>query len=50
MLAAAYGTTIAAQVFISDDPQVVKAIEVMPRARELALQAALRRRRSGQPS
>ncbi len=49
MLTATYGTTIAGQVFIADDPQVVKAIEVMPRARELALQAAMRLRR-GRPS
>jgi carboxyl-terminal processing protease len=38
---AAFGTTTAAQVFNSDDPQIARAIDVMPRARELAL-AALR--------
>ena len=36
---AAYGSVTAAQVFVSDDPQVSKALEVMPRARELALAA-----------
>jgi len=38
---AAYGSTTALQIFNSDDPQVARGIEVMPRARELAL-AALR--------
>jgi len=38
---AAYGTTTALQIFNSDDPQVARGIEVMPRAKELAL-AALR--------
>jgi carboxyl-terminal processing protease len=38
---AAYGSTTALQLFNIDDPQVTRAIEVMPRARELAL-AALR--------
>ena len=38
---AAYGTTTALQVFNTDDPQIARAVDVMPRARELAL-AALR--------
>jgi len=37
---AAYGTVTAAQVQVADDPQVAKAIEVLPRARELALAAS----------
>lgn len=36
---AAYGTTTASRVPIGDDPQVIKAIEVLPRARELAATA-----------
>ena len=36
---AAYGTVTATQALVSDDPQVSKAIEVLPRARELALAA-----------
>jgi carboxyl-terminal processing protease len=40
---AAYGTVGATQVFIADDPQVAKAVEVLPQARELAA-AALRGR------
>jgi carboxyl-terminal processing protease len=38
---AAYGITTAKQVFNADDPQIARAVDVMPRARELAL-AALR--------
>jgi len=38
---AAFGYTAAQQVLYTDDPQIARAIEVMPRARELAL-AALR--------
>lgn len=37
---AAYGTVTASQVQVTDDPQVAKAIEVLPRARELALAAS----------
>jgi carboxyl-terminal processing protease len=44
LVTAAYGRVAADQVLISDDPQVAKAIEVMPRARELAM-AALRARK-----
>jgi carboxyl-terminal processing protease len=40
---AAYGTVTASQVQVSDDPQVAKAIEVLPRARELSI-AAMRGR------
>jgi len=36
---AAYGTVKATQVLILDDPQVAKAIEVLPRARDLAMTA-----------
>lgn len=38
---AAFGATNALQIFNNDDPQVARGIEVMPRAKELAL-AALR--------
>lgn len=43
---AAYGTMAALQVFNEEDPQVLSAVEAMPRARELA-QAARRARASG---
>ena len=36
---ASYGTVTATQALVSDDPQVAKAIEMLPRARELALAA-----------
>jgi hypothetical protein len=36
---AAYGTVTATQALVSDDPQVAKAIEMLPRAKELALAA-----------
>jgi carboxyl-terminal processing protease len=36
---AAYGTTTAFQVFNYDDPQITKAIDLLPRAKELALMA-----------
>ena len=36
---AAFGTVKATQVLVNDDPQVAKAIEVLPRARELAASA-----------
>ncbi len=35
-----YGTVTASQVQIADDPQVARSIEVLPRARELALAAS----------
>jgi carboxyl-terminal processing protease len=46
---AAYGTVGAQQVLITDDPQVAKGIEVLPRARELAA-AAMRGRNPQQKS
>jgi carboxyl-terminal processing protease len=36
---AAYGTTTAFQVFNHDDPQIIKAIDLLPRAKELAQMA-----------
>jgi len=36
---AAYGTVTAIQVLTKEDPQIVKAIEVVPRARDLAMAA-----------
>ena len=39
MATAAYGTVTAVQVFNYDDPQIARAIDVLPRARELALAA-----------
>ena len=36
---AAYGTVKATQVLVTDDPQVAKAIELLPRARDLAANA-----------
>jgi carboxyl-terminal processing protease len=44
IVTAAYGRVTADQVLILDDPQVTKAIEVMPRARQLAM-SALRARK-----
>jgi hypothetical protein len=38
---AAFGSTTALQIYNNDDPQIARAVTVMPRARELAL-AALR--------
>jgi carboxyl-terminal processing protease len=40
---AAYGTVTASQVLVTDDPQVAKAIDVLPRARDLST-AAMRGR------
>ena len=40
---AAYGRVTADQVLVGDDPQVAKALDVMPRARELAMAAMSRR-------
>jgi carboxyl-terminal processing protease len=46
LLSAAYGYRTATQVFINDgDPQIVKAVDVMPRARELAVAASRARAR-----
>jgi carboxyl-terminal processing protease len=36
---AAYGTVASLQVLIKDDPQIAKAVEVVPRARDLAMTA-----------
>jgi carboxyl-terminal processing protease len=44
LITAAYGRVAADQVLVYDDPQVARAIEVMPRAKELAM-TALRARR-----
>jgi carboxyl-terminal processing protease len=43
---AAYGSVAALQVFNEDDPQIAKAVDAMPRARELALTARRARARS----
>ena len=43
---AAYGTMAALQVFNGDDPQIARAVEAMPRARELAQSARRARARS----
>jgi hypothetical protein len=40
---AAYGRVTADQVLVADDPQVAKAIDVMPKARELAMAAMSRK-------
>ena len=44
---AAYGTVTALQVLTKDDPQIAKAVEVVPRARDLAMAAT--RARMTQP-
>ena len=46
VLSAAYGFRVASQVFNDGDPQITRAVEAMPRARELA-QAASRARARG---
>jgi carboxyl-terminal processing protease len=43
---AAYGTVTAYQVFNDDDPQIRRAVELLPRARELAQAARLARKPS----
>ncbi len=43
---AAYGSMAAVQVFNDSDPQIARAVEAMPRARELALAARRARARS----
>jgi hypothetical protein len=43
---AAYGSMAALQVFNESDPQIARAVEAMPRARELALAARRARARS----
>jgi len=47
LVTAAYGTVTAARVLTREDPQVAKAIEVVPRARDLAMTAT--RARMQQP-
>jgi carboxyl-terminal processing protease len=44
VITAAYGKVSADRVLVQDDPQVAKAIDVLPRARELAMTAAMRGR------
>ena len=46
LLSAAYGYRTATQIFNDADPQISRAVDVMPRARELA-QAANRARARG---
>ncbi|HEX2271986.1 MAG TPA: S41 family peptidase [Pyrinomonadaceae bacterium] len=45
LLSAAYGYRVASQVFNQADPQISKAVDAMPRARELALAASRARAR-----
>ena len=45
ILSAAYGYRIATQVFNDADPQITRAVDAMPRARELALAASRARAR-----
>jgi len=45
LLSAAYGYRIATQVFNEGDPQIARAVDAMPRARELALAASRARAR-----
>jgi carboxyl-terminal processing protease len=46
LTSAAYGTTTAYQVYNTDDPQIARSIEMLPRARELAQAARLTRKPS----
>jgi carboxyl-terminal processing protease len=46
LLSAAYGYRVATQVFNDADPQIARAVDVMPRARELALAARRARPRA----
>jgi hypothetical protein len=45
ILSAAYGYRVATQVFNDADPQITRAVDAMPRARELALAASRARAR-----
>jgi carboxyl-terminal processing protease len=45
ILSAAYGFRVATQVFNEGDPQILRGVEAMPRARELALAASRARAR-----
>jgi hypothetical protein len=47
LVTAAYGSVTSVQVMTKDDPQVAKAVEVTPRARDLAMMAM--RARTAQP-
>jgi carboxyl-terminal processing protease len=46
LITAAYGSLTAIQVFNEEDPQIARAVDAMPRARELALSARRARARS----
>jgi len=46
LLSAAYGYRVATQVFNDADPQIARAVDAMPRARELALAASRARTRA----
>ena len=46
LITAAYGSFTALQVFNEEDPQIARAVEAMPRARELALSARRAKARS----
>ena len=46
LASAAYGTMSAVQVYNEDDPQIARAVDAMPRARELALAARRAKARS----
>jgi hypothetical protein len=43
IVTAAFGRVAADQVLIAEDPQVAKAVDVMPKARELAMAAMSKR-------
>lgn len=43
IITAAYGRVVADQVLNADDPQIAKAVDVMPKARELAMAAMSKR-------
>ena len=46
LITAAYGSVTALQVYNEEDPQIARAVDAMPRARELALSARRARARS----
>ena len=46
LASAGYGTMRALEVYNEDDPQIARAVEAMPRARELALAARRTKPRS----
>jgi carboxyl-terminal processing protease len=49
IVTAAYGSVAATRVLIADDPQVARAVQSMPRARELAMAAARTRTAQRKP-